>query len=92
MTSNSLMNVNALSLEDREKVKDAIRKIDDSLTRVAAEKDFTKTVIDTLADDTGLDKKLIRKMAKTFHKATFKLDVDENNSFEEFYSVLFGEK
>jgi hypothetical protein len=87
--SNSQVDVNSLTKEDREKLKAAVKKIDDSLTRVVAERDFIKTTIEDLADKVPLDKKLIRKLAKTFHKASFQMDQEENETFEELYSTLY---
>ncbi len=87
--SNSQVDVNSLTKEDREKHKAAVKKIDDSLTRVSAERDFIKTTIEDLADKVPLDKKLIRKLAKTFHKASFQMDQEEHETFEELYSTLY---
>lgn len=87
--SNSQVDVNSLTKEDREKLKATVKKIDDSLTRVAAERDFIKTSIEDLAAVVPLDKKLIRKLAKTFHKASFQMDQEENETFEELYSTLY---
>lgn len=87
--SNSQVDVNSLTKEDREKLKTAVKKIDDSLTRVVAERDFIKTTIEDLADKVPLDKKLIRKLAKTFHKASFQMDQEEHETFEELYSTLY---
>jgi hypothetical protein len=87
--SNAHVSVNSLSPEDREKLKVAIGKVDDSLTRVTAERELIKGTIDDLADQIGLDKKLIRKMAKTYHKASFSMDKEEFETFEEMYSTIF---
>ena len=87
--SNSQISVNSLTPEDKEKLKVAVGKIDDSLTRVAAERDFIKTTIDDLADQIGLEKKVIRKLAKTYHKASFKMDKEEFENFEEIYTTIF---
>lgn len=87
--SNAHVSVNSLSPEDREKLKVAIGKVDDSLTRVTAERELIKGTIDDLADQIGLDKKLIRKMAKTYHKSSFTMDKEEFETFEEMYSTIF---
>jgi hypothetical protein len=88
--SNSQVSINSLSQEDREKLKAAINGIDGSLTRVAAERDYVKNVINDVSDQIGLDKKTIRRLAKTFHKASFKMDKEEQETFEEIYTEIFG--
>lgn len=92
MTSNSKPNLSVLVGKDKETFVDAIKKIDDSLTRVRAERELIKTTIEDVADKIGLDKKLIRKMAKTYHNASFKMDVEDNNYFETLYKNVFGDK
>ncbi len=90
MTSNSQPNIGALSIEKRAKLKDAITKIDGSLTRILGERTFIKETIDKVADETGLEKKLVRKLAKTIHKASYKMEVQENETFDELYNTLYG--
>jgi hypothetical protein len=82
------VSINSLSTQDREKLKLAIQQLNDSLTRVAAERDFQKETINTLFEDTGVDKKIIRRMAKAYFKANFNDEVEENKSFEEFYTTI----
>ena len=87
--SNSQVDVNSLTKEDRQKLKNAVQKIDDSMTRIVAERDFIKATIEDLADKVPLDKKVIRRLAKTVHKASFQMDHDDNETFEELYSTLY---
>jgi hypothetical protein len=75
---------------DRKKLKDAIKEMDGSLTRVAAERDLQKNIINDLNDAIGLDKKLIRRLARTHFKANFKDEQDENNQFEELYEEVLN--
>ena len=75
---------------DRKKLKDAIKEMDGSLTRVAAERDLQKNIINDLHDAIGLDKKLIRRLARTHFKANFKDEQDENNQFEELYEEVLN--
>lgn len=75
-----------LSPDERKKLKGAIIELDASITRIEAERDLQKTIINDLSEELGLDKKLIRKLAKTYHAANFKQEVEEHNTFEEFYT------
>jgi type IV secretory pathway VirB4 component len=82
------VSVNSLSQQDKQKLKNAIQEMNDSMTRVAAERDLQKEVLNKVFDDIGLDKKLTRRMAKTYFKANFNEEVDENKTFEELYTVV----
>ena len=82
------VSVNSLSQQDKQKLKNAIDSLNDSMTRAAAERDHQKTVINDASEQLGLDKKLIRRMAKAYFKANFNEEVEENKNFEEMYSVV----
>ena len=45
-------------------------------------------IINETFDKIGTDKKLIRRIAKVYFKANFKDEVEENNTFEEFYEAV----
>lgn len=87
---NSSVTVNSLNENDRNRLKNAIREMNDGLTRIAAERDLQKEIINTLHDELGLDKKIVRRMARTYYNANFSTEVEENKSFEEFYSVIIN--
>ena len=82
--------VNSLNENDRNRLKNAIREMNDSMTRVAAERDLQKETIKTLHDELGLDKKMVRRMARTYYNANFSTEVEDNKSFEEFYSTIIN--
>lgn len=79
-------NVNSLSNADKQKLKNAISEMNDSMTRVAAERDLQKEILNKIVDELGLDKKIVRRMAKAYYKSNFSEEVEENNSFEELYT------
>lgn len=84
-------NVNSLTTEDKNKLRGGIRELSDSLTRMDSEREFQKETIDSLSEDIGIEKKLIRKMAKTYHKCSFPSEQEEYKTFEEFYEgVMFS--
>lgn len=85
-----VMNANSLTTEQRKQLKNVIVELNDSLTRVAAEKEFQKEAVNGIAEKLGLDKKLIRRMAKVYFRANYKDEVEENNTFEEFYSLTIN--
>jgi ABC-type microcin C transport system permease subunit YejB len=82
------VSLNSLSAEDRKKIKGTIMELNDSMTRIAAERDLQKEAVNNLYDNLGVDKKLIKRMAKAYYKANFNEEIEENNTFEDFYSFI----
>jgi len=80
--------VNSLSPEDKKKLRGAINELNDSMTRVAAERDLQKETITKIFEDLGVDKKIVRRMAKAYYKANFNEEIEENKNFEEMYGVV----
>jgi len=79
------VSINSLSDSQKKELKEAIVQLNDSLTRVASERDYQKDSINTISDKTGVDKKIIRRMAKVYFRANYSQEQEENRSFEEFY-------
>ena len=69
----------------RKQIKDALVEISNAFTRAEAERDLVSNIIENVVADTGIDAKVYRKMARTYHKQNFKQEVEENRTFEEFY-------
>ena len=86
----NFVSVNSLSENDRKKLKGAIQEINDSMTRAAAERELQKETIINICDNLGIDKKLVRKMGKTFFKANFNSEIEEQKTFEEFYEIIIN--
>lgn len=85
-----MSNVNSLSTEDRKKLRDAIQEMSNSMTRIEAERDLQKEIINKVTDDLTLDKKVVRRLAKVYHKANFKDEVEQNDVFETFYNEVLS--
>jgi hypothetical protein len=79
------VSINSLTSEQRDRLRNSVRELNDSLTRIAAERDFQKQTIDDVADKTGVDKKILRRMAKVYFKSNYQQEQEENRQFEEFY-------
>ncbi len=80
--------VQGLTDEDRKAFKKAILEMNDSMTRVGAERELQKEIITETCDKLGVDKKLFRRMARAYFRANFRDEVQENTDFEEFYSTV----
>ena len=82
------VSINALSNEDKSRVKKCIQALNDSMIRASSERDYQKESINDLTNALGIDKKILRRMAKTYHKSNFNEEVDSDNQFEEFYEGI----
>lgn len=79
------VSINSLTESQKTELKNAIREMNDSMTRVAAERDFQKETLTSIGDKTGVDKKIIRRMAKVYFRSNYAEEQEENRQFEEFY-------
>ena len=79
---NSKQDVNTLVIEKRDFIKKTISEISDSMTRVESERDFVKESVDKAMDFTGVEKKIIRKLAKVYHASSFDEDKETQQVFE----------
>ena len=86
------VSINSLSAEDKKKIKGVIMELNDSMTRMSAERELQKEAVNNINDALGVDKKLIKRMAKVYYKANYNEEVEENNTFEEFYDTIVSGK
>jgi predicted translin family RNA/ssDNA-binding protein len=74
--------------KDREALLNGIKEMSNSMTRVDAEKDFQKDVIDKLNDELDLDKKYIRKLAAIYHKQNYTTVQQEYDEVQALYEAI----
>ena len=79
------VSINALTESQKTELKNAIREMNDSMTRAAAERDFQKETLNGISDKTGVNKKIIRRMAKAYFRSNYAEEQEDNRQFEEFY-------
>lgn len=79
------VSINALTEPQKTELKNAIREMNDSMTRAAAERDFQKETLNSISDKTGVNKKIIRRMAKAYFRSNYAEEQEDNRQFEEFY-------
>ena len=80
--------VQGLTEEERKQLRKAVMEMNDSMTRVGAERELQKETTNEVCDKLGIDKKLFRRMSRAYFKANFKDEVQGNTDFEEFYSTV----
>lgn len=76
------------SEEELTKLKKGVREISDVMTMMDSQRDTLKSIIDELYDEIKIPKKIIRKVAKAYHKQNFSEQVVENEEFELFYEGI----
>ncbi len=72
---------------DRKKIKDAMVEMSNSMTRIEAEKDLQKNIIEDLSDEVGIDKKYLKKLANTYHKQSLVDLTTEADDIHSLYDV-----
>jgi hypothetical protein len=70
---------------DKAKVLGCLQEISNSLTRIEAERDLIKEVLQKMQEEHEIPKKLSRKLAKVYHRRNFEEEVAEQNDFVEIY-------
>lgn len=88
----AFVSLESLNAEERDQLKDCINELNDSMTRVAAERELQKEAIANIAEELGVDKKLIRRMARVHFKANFNEEVESDDTFEQFYEAILKTK
>ena len=73
---------------DKAKVLGCLQEISNSLTRIEAERDLIKEILQKMQDEHEIPKKLSRKLAKVYHKHNYEEEVAEQNDFVEVYETV----
>ena len=75
---------------DPQKVRAAIVELDNSMTRTDAERDLQKEIISKVSEEQGIDKRVVRKMARAYHKSNFQDETAQNEEFETTYTNVMS--
>lgn len=76
------------SPEDRKRIRAALQEMSDSMTRIDAERDLMKQIINNVHEEFELSKKTFRRMAKVYHRQNFSKEVAEHEEFEVLYENI----
>lgn len=82
------MAITISSPEDRKKIKDAVQEISNSMLRMEAERDLIKEIIKEVSDNHQIPRKIIAKIAKTFHKQNLTQEIADHEDFVEVYETV----
>ena len=73
---------------DLKKIDTALQQMSDAKTRIEAEQDHIKEIVEVIHNDFGLEKKLIRQLAKVWHMRNYAEEVTQQEDFQEAYELL----
>jgi hypothetical protein len=76
--------------KERDIVLNAVKEWSNSATRIDAEKDLQKNIIEDLADNVGIEKKYLNKLATMYHKQNFNQFQQEREEIEELYESIIS--
>jgi len=76
------------SPEDKKKIRQALQEISDSLTRMEAERDLIKDILQTVEDNYQIKKKYTRRLAKVYHKQNFTQVQQDQQDLETLYESV----
>ena len=71
-------------------INKALQEVSNSMTRIEAERDLIKDILGNVCEDHELDKKIIRKMARVYHKRSYTTEVEEHEQFQVLYENTLG--
>jgi uncharacterized protein YukE len=74
--------------EDRKKINGALQEISNSMTRIEAEKDLIKNIVNDLSEEFQLPKKTVNKLARVFHKQNFDQESQDFDELETLYEEI----
>lgn len=75
----------------QEMLQKGIKNLSDILTMKSAQQSAFNEALKGLSEETDLPKKLVRQLAKSYHRQTFNTEVEEHETFQEVYSKVFPE-
>lgn len=73
---------------DRKKIKEAIQEISNSMLRMEAERDLIKEIVKEVSAEHQIPKKILAKIAKTFHKQNLTQEVADHEDFVDLYDTV----
>jgi hypothetical protein len=76
------------SPEDKLKLLGALKDISASMARMEAERDLLKSVKKDICDELQLNRKVLNKLARTYHKGNFSEEVEMHKHFEDLYETV----
>lgn len=77
-----------LSSEQKKELQGAVREISASMTRTEAERDLIREIVKDQSAKHSIPKKIINKIAKTYHKQNLTQEIQDHEEFVELYDSV----
>ena len=77
-----------LTDEQKKQLKGAIQEISNSMLRSEAERDLIREIVKEQSQELQIPKKIITKIAKTYHKQSLTQDIQDHEDFVELYDKV----
>jgi uncharacterized protein (UPF0335 family) len=71
-------------------LRDFCGELSGAMTRIEGEQVYIREAMKDFAEETKIDKKVLRKIVKFYHKQNFITQSSENAEVESFYQQIFG--
>ena len=81
-------NSGTLSKENKDTIKQGIDEISDYFREIDSFRNNVKDVVDAVVEKTGIDKKKLRRLARTAYKKSYLTDQQENAEFEVLWNEI----
>ena len=78
----------ALTPEQKKELQGAIQEISNSMLRSEAERDLVREIVKEQSAELQIPKKIISKIAKTYHKQSLTQDIQDHEDFVELYDKV----
>lgn len=79
---------NPSNIQSRKAILGGMQEISSSMTRIAAERELIKEIVNRVSEENEIDKKLFRRMAKTFHKDSYSAETTQDEEFSHVYELV----
>lgn len=77
--------------EELKILKNGMRELSDVFTMQESQREVVRDILNSLHEELKIPKKIIRKMAKTYHKSNYSEVLAEQEEFELLYSGIIDE-
>lgn len=74
------------------KLKQVMIELSNAMTRIAAERDFIKEAITSASDTYSINKKVLRRMARVYHKNNYSEELSSMEEFTTMYDDIINKK
>lgn len=74
-----------------EQVRKSLLDISDQMTMRESYQSAITEAIKGISDEHDIPKKIVRALAKAYHRQTYQTEVEENDLFEVTYTKVFGD-